>query len=116
MKFIFSLLPFTGVFFTAPTPAYAAQCGTASFYHDYYEGRTTASGTTFRQNSSQAAHPTARFGTKFRVVGPRGSTTITITDRGPFVGGRIVDLSRSSFSKVASLGQGVARVCMHRLN
>lgn len=116
MRLFLKALLFSTALLVAPRALAYEQCGMASFYHDYYEGKTTSSGTTFRQNSTQAAHPYARFGTKFRVRARGQTTTVVITDRGPFVGGRVIDLSKRSFSQLSSLGRGVIPVCLQRLN
>lgn len=75
--------------------------GEATFYADYFEGRTTASGAPFRQNEMTAAHRTYPFGTLLRVTNLRNdrSVDVRVTDRGPFgarakARGTIIDLSR----------------------
>jgi rare lipoprotein A len=101
-----------------PVPAQAAgSCGTASFYSDEYAGRPTANGERFSPSAMTAAHPSAPFGSKWRVVNQGNGATVVvrINDRGPFVGGRIIDLSRGAFAQIASTGQGLARVCMARV-
>jgi hypothetical protein len=57
------------------------------------------------------------FGTRLRVTNPANnrSVTVTVTDRGPFIAGRSLDLSYGAFSRIASPGQGVARVCFAKL-
>ena len=64
-----------------------------------------------------AAHRTLPFGTKVLVTNQANglSVVVTIADRGPFIGGRIIDLSPDSFAKIAGLGSGVVRVSMSRL-
>lgn len=101
---------------TVPTPVQARQqCGVASFYglNDGYHGRRTASGKRFNTWSNQAAHPWLPFGTKVKVKTKSGkATTVVITDRGPFSGGRIIDLSTASFRALAPLSNGLKTVCI----
>ena len=88
------------------------QTGKASFYADKFNGRKTASGVTFRNSKKIAAHKTLPFGTKVKVTNLTNgkSTKVTIQDRGPFVSGRIIDLSKKSARKIGMLAQGVANV------
>ena len=74
------------------------QSGKASFYADKFEGTTTASGEKYRHNRLTAAHKTLPFGTKVRVTNLANSKTVevVINDRGPYVEGRIIDLSRGA--------------------
>lgn len=90
------------------------QCGGASFYGlgDGYQGGITASGRRFDTWSNQAAHNWLPFGTVVTVSANGRSTKAVITDRGPFVGGRIIDLSAKSFSALAPLSRGVQNVCI----
>lgn len=103
-----------------PAEAKAAQCGQASHYGigDGYHGLRTASGQRFNAYALTAAHPTLPMGTQVQVKNRNNgrSVVVTINDRGPYVGGRIIDLSYGSFSKIASPGQGVANVCIARLS
>src|SRR3954464_8204377 len=71
------------------------QVGTASWYGDYFEGRPTASGEPFNMYDMTAAHLTLPLGTLVRVTNLRNhrSVIVRINDRGPYVDGRIVDLS-----------------------
>jgi rare lipoprotein A len=90
------------------------QCGEASYYGlgDGYQGGTTASGRRFDTWSNQAAHRWLPFGTVVTVSANGRSTTAVITDRGPFTGGRIIDLSAKSFGDLAPLSRGVQNVCI----
>lgn len=109
----------------AAIPAHAAnsyKCharGEASHYGvgDGYHGRTAANGSRFDAYGLTAAHPWLPFGTKLKVTNMDNgqAVTVKVTDRGPFVGGRILDLSYGSFSRIAHPGQGIARVCIYRL-
>jgi rare lipoprotein A len=105
----FSLLPGEAV-----NASSRKQCGDASYYGlgDGYQGGTTASGKRFDTWSNQAAHKWLPFGTVVTVSANGRSTTAVITDRGPFTGGRIIDLSAKSFSALAPLSRGVQNVCI----
>ena len=86
--------------------------GKASYYADKFEGRKTASGTTFHQNKLTAAHRTLPFGTKVKVtnIANGRSVKVKITDRGPFSDARIIDLSRKAAKKIGMVNTGVAVV------
>jgi len=86
--------------------------GLASYYADRYHGRTTANGERFDQNAMTAAHRTLPFGTKVKVINAKNgqSVIVRINDRGPFVKGRIIDLSRSAFARIGSTASGVMPV------
>lgn len=72
--------------------------GKASIYADRFEGRETASGAPFRQDELTAASRDLPLGSRIRVTNPRSGHTVhlEVTDRGPFVRGRILDLSRAA--------------------
>ena len=85
----------------------------ASYYHDKFNGRKTASGEVFSNKKYTAAHNTLPFGTKVRVTNLRNDREIIveINDRGPFVKGRKLDLSKAAFMDLASnKGRGVLPV------
>ena len=86
-----------------------ASQGLASFYS---EGARTASGEKFNANELTAAHPTLPFGTKLRVtnVSNGQSVTVRVNDRGPYVPGRVVDVSYSAARTLGMVGGGVAKV------
>lgn len=75
----------------------------ASYYHDKFNGRKTASGSIFNNKNYTAAHKTLPFGTKVRVTNLKNSKEIIveINDRGPFVKGRHIDLSKKAFMDLA---------------
>ena len=81
----------------------------ASFYD---EPQTTASGEQFNPNAMTAANKTLPLGTRIRVTNVRNgrSTVVRINDRGPYVAGRCVDLSRASFARIADTSQGTAQI------
>ena len=86
-----------------------ASHGVASFYS---EGTKTASGEKFDANELTAAHPSLPFGTKLRVTDVKTgrSVTVRVNDRGPYVRGRIVDVSHSAATELGMIGKGVANV------
>jgi rare lipoprotein A len=94
---------------TTGVQAAAASTGMASFY---WQGHTTASGARFNPEGMTAAHRSLPFGTRVRVthLGNGRTVEVRINDRGPFVGGRIIDLSRGAAGVLGMHGQGVARV------
>ena len=96
--------------------AYSA-CGTSSWYGAEFEGQRTANGERFSAHGLTAAHRSLPFGAKVRVVNQANgrSVTIRVNDDGPHISGRIIDLSEGAFRRIASLGSGVARVCIARL-
>jgi rare lipoprotein A len=83
--------------------------GIASYYGNE-SGSKTASGQRFNQNALTAAHRTLPFGTKLRVTHGGRSVVVTINDRGPFVHGRVLDLSTAAAREVGLTGAGVGRV------
>jgi rare lipoprotein A len=86
-----------------------ASPGLASFYT---EGGQTASGERFDTHEMTAAHPTLPFGTRLRVtnVATGKSVTVRVNDRGPFVPGRVVDVSYAAAETLGMVGRGVAKV------
>ncbi len=88
------------------------QTGKASFYADAFEGHATASGEKYHANKFTAAHKTLPFGTVVRVTNLANNEAIevAVNDRGPFVEGRIIDLSKSAAQKLGYFNQGVAEV------
>lgn len=101
-----------------PMAASAQPCSQASYYGhgDGYAWRTMANGQPMNPQSMIAAHRYLPFGTRLLVSNPDNgrAVVVTVTDRGPFVAGRDLDLSYGAFSRIASTGQGVARVCWAR--
>ena len=95
--------------------------GVASFYGNE-SGSQTASGQRFNQNAMTCAHRSLPFGTKLRVtdVASGKSVTVRVNDRGPYVHGRVVDVSYSAADALGMIGKGVAKVKLdaysHALN
>ncbi|QWG13550.1 septal ring lytic transglycosylase RlpA family protein [Bradyrhizobium sediminis] len=83
--------------------------GIASFYGNE-SGSKTASGQRFNENAMTAAHRTLPFGTKLRVTHGGRSVVVTINDRGPFIKGRVLDLSTGAARAVGLTNAGVGRV------
>jgi rare lipoprotein A len=83
--------------------------GMASFYGNE-SGSRTASGQHFNQNALTCAHRSLPFGTKLRVTHGDRSVIVTVNDRGPFVRGRVLDLSTAAARAVGIAGSGVGRV------
>ncbi len=85
--------------------------GMASFYH---EPQPTASGERFNADGITAAHKSLPFGTRVKVtyMATGQSVVVRINDRGPYVGGRIIDLSRGAARAIGMVGAGVGRVRM----
>lgn len=88
------------------------QTGKASFYADKFEGHPTASGEKYKHSKLTAAHKTLPFGTKVKVTNSSNQKTVevTINDRGPYVDGRIIDLSKSAAERLDFVQQGLADV------
>ena len=83
--------------------------GVASYYGGE-SGSRTASGQRFNQNAMTAAHRHLPFGTKLRVTHGSRSVVVTINDRGPFIRGRVLDLSKGAARAIGLTGSGVGRV------
>lgn len=90
------------------------QSGIASWYGGKFHGRQTASGETYNQNALTAAHRSLPFGTKVRVTNTStgNSVVVRINDRGPFVGGRVIDLSRAAASSLGIGGLGHVKLAV----
>lgn len=89
-----------------------AQTGTASFYGPGFHGRTTASGERFDQNAATCAHPTMRFGVRVKVLNLKNGkwATCRVNDRGPYSGGRVLDVSKGVAAKLGMIRSGTASV------
>jgi rare lipoprotein A len=88
--------------------------GQASFYADRYQSRKTASGERYDHGKRTAAHKTLPFGTRVKVTNIKNNKTVVvkINDRGPFVTGRIIDLSKSAFSRIGNTASGILPVTL----
>lgn len=90
------------------TPASGASCVASN----YSEPQPTASGEQFNPNAMTAAHKTLPMNTRVKVTNPKNGKTVIvrINDRGPYIAGRCLDLSRASFAAIGDVGQGVMTV------
>ncbi|WP_456268385.1 septal ring lytic transglycosylase RlpA family protein [Kushneria sp. AK178] len=90
----------------------ATATGEASWYNDRYQGAQTASGERYDKNAMTAAHRTLAFGTRVRVtnLNNQRQAVVRINDRGPFTGGRVIDLSRAAAGRIGMIRSGVAPV------
>lgn len=88
------------------------QTGKASYYADQFNGRKTASGEKFHNSKMTAAHKTLPFGTKVKVTNLKNgkSVKVKVNDRGPFVAGRIIDLSKKAAKRIDIYKEGVGNV------
>ena len=107
----------TAVFVAEPEVArtgHEVQKGKASFYHDSLHGNPTASGEPYDRNALTAAHRSLPFGTEILVRNLKNGRTVrvTVNDRGPFVSGRIVDLSRRAAERIALVQDGITDVTL----
>lgn len=90
--------------------------GIGSWYGDGFQGRKTASGEMFDPDALTAAHRTLPFGTLVRVRNPANGqeVVVRINDRGPHIGGRVIDMSRAAATRIGLLRAGVAPVILLR--
>ena len=88
------------------------ESGQASYYADKHQNRKTASGELYKHELKTAAHKRLPFGSKVKVTNVKSgkSVIVTINDRGPFVKGRIIDLSKSAFSSIGNTSSGLINV------
>jgi rare lipoprotein A len=88
------------------------ESGKASFYNKKYHSQKTASGERYDHNANTAAHRKIPFGTNVKVTNVKNgkSVVVKINDRGPFVKGRIIDLSGAAFSSIGKMKSGVIQV------
>lgn len=110
----------TTLLFVFGTASLLAQTerGTASYYAKSWTGRKTANGERLHHDSLTCAHKTFPFGTLLKVTNPANglSVIVKVTDRGPYVKGRIVDLSVRAAKELGILSQGIAPVIVERYN
>ena len=97
-----------------PVRAEVASTGQASWYGvpDGFHGRRTASGAVFNAHGMTAAHPYLPFGTRVKVTNIRNglSVRVVVTDRGPFHGGRVIDVSQGAAARLGMISTGTAPV------
>lgn len=92
--------------------------GMASWYGPGFHGRHAADGSVYNQHAMTAAHKTLPFGTKVKVTNVNNgrSCVVRITDRGPFIAGRVLDVSKAAAATLGMLSSGVARIQLQVLN
>ncbi|MFN8309721.1 MAG: septal ring lytic transglycosylase RlpA family protein [Chitinophagales bacterium] len=92
--------------------ALAQEVGVASFYHSYFNGKRTASGELYDETKLTAAHKTLPMGTMLKVTNLDNdkSVIVKVNDRGPFVKGRLIDLSKKAAQQLGYINTGTARV------
>lgn len=90
----------------------STETGLASFYAETYNGKKTANGEVYKSSRLTAAHRKLPFGTKVKVTNLANGKTVKvkINDRGPFVSGRIIDLTRAAAEKIDMVNAGVVKV------
>lgn len=115
-KFI-SAAAIAAVLVTVSSVSAFAQCGGASWYGPGFNGKKSASGQIYNQDAMTAAHRSLPFGTKLLVTDQRTgkSVRVVINDRGPYHGGRIIDLSKAAATKLGFRNRGVTSVCIDAL-
>ena len=96
--------------------AQGVQKGKASYYAKKFSGRQTASGERLHHDSLTCAHRTYPFGTLLKVTNPANGkeVIVRVTDRGPYVKGRIIDLSVRAARELGIIAQGIAPVTVER--
>ena len=106
------LLLFSILLLTFTTDIYGQQTGGASYYGNRFHGGRTANGKTYHRDSLTCAHRTYPFGTLLKVRNLRNNkeVIVKVTDRGPFIRGRIIDLSYAAAKQIDFIGHGTARV------
>lgn len=95
-----------------PQPGTFEQTGEASWYGRQHHGKPTASGETYDMHKLTAAHPTLPLGTRILVTNLDNGRTVEVrvNDRGPFVSGRVLDLSYAAARKLGAIGDGIIPV------
>jgi rare lipoprotein A len=102
-------------FMTAEVAAGGNECGKASWYS--LPGKSTASGEKMNPNAMTAAHKTLPLGTMVRVIDQASgrSIQVKINDRGPYIKGRIIDLTHAAAQQLGFIPAGTAKVCIIRI-
>ena len=97
--------------------SFPIEIGVASWYGPGYHGRLTANGEVYDMEELTAAHQTLPFNTLVRVTNLENQRTVIvrINDRGPFVKGRIIDLSKSAARRLDLLGDGITKVTVEQI-
>ena len=105
-------MTFVVAIFAVLATAAAQDTGNATYYADYFHGRKASDGTLYHRDSMTCAHKTYPFGTVLRVRNKKNGNEVyvTVTDRGPFRRGCIVDLSRAAAEQLDMIASGVVPV------
>ncbi len=92
--------------------------GIASYYADMFVGKLTANGEIYTHDKMTCAHKTLPFGTKLKVTNLKNerSVIVTVNDRGPYVKGRVVDLTKEAAKKIDMVRSGIVEVKVEILN
>jgi rare lipoprotein A len=98
------------------TNSYFVEYGKASYYGEDFHGKKTASGEVFNMWDYTCAHKTLPFNTKLKVTNLKNKKTVIVrvNDRGPFVRGRIIDLSFAAAKKIGMIKDGIIKVKIER--
>ena len=106
------LLLFAVTFSFFGSYSYGQQKVKASYYANKFHGRKTASGKLYNKNEMTCAHKTLPFGTKLHVINVHNNkdVIVTVTDRGPFIKGRVLDLSRIAAKKLGFIDKRLQRI------
>ncbi len=112
IRYVFGLALLLLLSGCATLPKGVYQRGVASWYGKGFQGKKTASGEVFDMHKLTAAHPSLPFGTILRVksLSTGKHVEVRVNDRGPYAGGRIIDLSYSAAEKLGFLSKGEDRV------
>ncbi len=107
-----TLALFAAAAVTAQTESYGDEFGLATYYHDNLAGSKTASGETYNPRAMTAGHMRHEFNTMLKVtrLDNNKSVTVRVNDRGPFVSGRVVELSRAAAEQLGMINDGLAEV------
>ena len=103
-----------GISFCNPAVAQHLMKGKATYYADYMHGKRCADGSVYNKNGFTCAHRTLPFGTVIKVTNLNNglSTTVTVTDRGPFGKGLVIDLTRAAAQEIKMIASGVVPVTL----
>ena len=104
-------------FILISTLSFAQESVKASYYHSKFEGRRTSNGSKYRADSLTCAHRTLPFGTRLKVENPENNSfvIVKVTDRGPFIKGREIDLSYAAADRIGIIPKGIAEVLLTKL-
>lgn len=108
----FTLLSFSNIVEAKQTTTTHATQGIASYYAEHHHGRKTASGEIFNMHAMTAAHKTLPLGSRVKVTNANNgkSVIVKINDRGPYIKGRVIDLSKGAAIQLGMIQTGTAHV------